>query len=159
MSEQIDACSHTFVVARLAETDCSTAGELRDPRGTPLCKILERGAHNLAHPRIPAGRYRLALKPFGASRFDSAYRELIGGAYRGILWLPDVPGRANIEIHTANLVQQLEGCLATGDDIARDRSGDFMIAGGTSRTAYARIYPVLSVAIDDGRGELRIRDI
>ena len=151
--------SAAFTLARVAETSCSTSGELRDSGCRVLCKILERGAHNLAHPRIPAGRHRLALKPFGASRFDSAYRELIGKAYRGILWLPDVPGRANIEIHTANLVQQLEGCLATGDEIARDRHGDFMIAGATSRPAYARIYPILSAAIDDGGGVLCIRDI
>ena len=130
MSNIIVSAMRSFTLARIAETPCSTWGELRDSNGAALCKILERGAHNLAHPRIPEGCYAIARKRFGTSRFDSGYRELVGAAYTGILWLPNVPGRSNIEIHTANLVQQLEGCLATGNEIRRDRCGDFMIAPG-----------------------------
>ena len=148
-----------FILSRKAETPFSTWGVLTDPSGTGLCKILERGAHNPMHPRIVAGRYRLARKPFGASHFDHTFRELIGETYKGILWLPDVPGRANIEIHTANLVNQLEGCLATGGAIVREADGDFAIEGGTSRPAFARLYAVLSPTIDAGGAQLLINDI
>ena len=149
----------TFTLARRAETACSTWGEFRDAGGRVLCQVLERGPANPAHPRIAAGTYEIARKPPGASHFDHAFQSLIGADYTGVLWLPHVPGRTNIEIHTANLVQQLEGCLATGEAIERDRHGDFMIAGGTSRPAYARLYPVVSAAIDGGGARLAIADI
>lgn len=148
-----------FTLVRKGETQCSTWGELHDPNGAQLCRILERGAGNPTHPRIRAGVYVIARKPFGASRFDCAFRKLIGADYKGILWLPHVPGRSNIEIHTANTVEQLKGCLATGDDIVRDSRGDLAIAGGTSNLAYARIYPLISAAIESGGAELAISDI
>jgi hypothetical protein len=148
-----------FTLARKAETPFSTWGELSDPVGAMLSKILERGASNTAHKRIPAGTYEIGRKPLWSSHFDGGFKNLIGAEYKGILWLPVVPGRANIEIHTANLVQQLEGCLATGDDIARDSRGDFMVADGTSKPAYARIYEVISPAIDAGGAQLIIKDV
>jgi hypothetical protein len=148
-----------FTLTRKGETPSSTWGELVDPSGIALCKILERGARNLAHPRIPVGTYGVTRKPFGASHFDATFRKLLGESYRGILWLPDVPGRANIEIHTANFVSQLEGCLATGGAIVREADGDFAIEGGTSRPAFARAYAALSSAIDAGETRLLIKDI
>ena len=75
------------------------------------------------------------------------------------MWLPDVPGRANIEIHTANVVGQLEGCLATGGAIVREVDGGFAIEGGTSRPAFARAYAALSPAIDADEARLLIKDI
>lgn len=148
-----------FTLQRMAQTPCSTWGVLTGPSDAELCKILERGARDLAHPRIPAGLYRLTRKPFGASHFDATLRKLIGESYRGIPWLPDVPGRANIEIHPANAVSQLEGCLATGRTIVREDDGDFAIAGGTSRPAFAHAYAALSPAIDAGGAQLLIKDI
>ncbi len=149
----------TFILNRKEQTPLSTWGELIDPSGVRLCKILERGVHNPAHPRIPAGIYRVTRKPFGTSHFDATFRSLIGETYKGILWLPDVPGRSNIEIHAANFVSQLEGCLATGGAIMRDTDGDFAIAGGTSRPAFAHAYAALSPAIDAGETRLLIKDI
>jgi hypothetical protein len=149
----------TFILTRKGETPCSTWGALADPLGVPLCKILERGAHNPSHPRIVAGLYRLTRKPFGASHFDATLREYIGESYKGILWLADVPGRGNIEIHPANFTSQLEGCLATGGAIVREADGDFAVAGGTSRLAFAHAYAALSPAIDAGGAQLLIKDI
>lgn len=149
----------TFTLLRLGETDRSTHGEMLSPVGDLVCKILERGAHNPAHPRIPAGTYRVVCKPFCASHFDATFRALIGESYKGILWLPGVPGRSNIEIHAANRIEQLEGCLATGGAIVREADGDFAIAGGTSRPAFAHAYAVLSSAIDAGGAQLLIHDI
>jgi hypothetical protein len=149
----------TFIVARKGETQHSTWGELADPAGTAICKILERGARNAAHVRIPAGLYRIARKPFGASHFDATLRKLIGESYKGILWLPHVPGRENIELHPANRVSQLEGCLATGGAIVREADGDFVIEGGTSRPAFAHAYAALSAAIDADGAQLLVKDI
>lgn len=149
----------TFTLQRMAQTECSTWGTLAGTDGTELCKILERGAQNPAHTRILPGTYGLGRKPLGASRFDFAFKALIGAGYKGILWLPNVPGRSNIEIHTANLIQQLEGCLATGEKIEQDSHGDFCIAGGTSKPAYAKLYPLISAAIDAGGAALVIKDI
>ena len=149
----------TFALVRRAETSFSTWGELRGADGAPLCKILERGARNSDHPRIAAGCYRLDHKPLGASHFDTDFGTLIGAGYRGILWLPRVPGRSDIEIHTANFASQLLGCLASGEEITRDRDGDFAVAGGTSRRAYVRLYPVLLAAILAEGAQLQIHDI
>jgi hypothetical protein len=149
----------TFTLTRKAETPLSTWGEMADPSGGLLCKILERGVRNPAHPRIAAGVYHLTRKSFGASHFDTTLRKIIGESYKGILWLPDVPGRANIEIHTANFVSQLEGCLATGGAIVREADGNFAIAGGTSRPAFAHAYAALSSAIDADCAQLLIKDI
>lgn len=150
----------TFRLNRFGETPLSTWGDLYVPDATsPICQILERGASNPAHPRIPAGTYQIARKPYGASHFDTAFRMLIGADYKGILWLPNVPGRSNIEIHTANDIEQLEGCLATGGAITKDDHGDFAITGGTSKPAYAKVYPLISAAIDNGGAQIEITDI
>ena len=148
-----------FTLLRRAETAFSTWGELRGPDGATVCKILERGARNSDHPRVAAGLYRLGHKPLGASHFDADFAALIGPGYRGIIWLPQVPGRSDIEIHTANFASQLLGCLATGEEITREADGDFAIAGGTSRRAYARLYPMLLAAIQGEGAQLQIHDI
>ncbi len=147
-----------FVLQRREETPLSTWGDLFDPAGELLCKILERGAGNPNHPRIAAGRYQVEIKN-GWSKFDHGFRELLGKAYRGILWLPRVPGRSLIEIHTANVIAQLEGCLATGQAINRDSRNNFAISSGTSRPAYKHIYPIMADAIAAGETWLDVRDI
>jgi hypothetical protein len=150
---------HTFTLQRMAETALSTWGEWRAESGDVICHILERGTGNPAHRRIPSGIYALATKPMWASHFDGAFKKMIGDGYKGILWVSSVPGRANIEIHTANLVQQLEGCLATGEAIVRDDHNDFAIEGGTSKPAYAALYPLVLAAMADGGAQLSIIDI
>lgn len=149
----------TLTLHRRAQTDLSTWGDLLDPTGTELCKILERGPSNPDHVRIPAGLYQIGRKPFGTSHFDEAFKALIGASYKGILWLPNVPGRTNIELHTANFVSELLGCLATGGQITVDENHDFAIAGGTSKPAYAKMYGVVSSLIDGDGADLLIRDL
>jgi Family of unknown function (DUF5675) len=149
----------TFVLQRMAETPCSTWGELNNSSGEFLAAMLERGACNSSHVRIPAGSYQIERRKFGESHFDAAFRQLIGSSYNGILWLPHVPGRSNIEIHTANRIEELLGCLATGGTIVRDANDDFAIAGGTSKPAYVPVYAALSSAVDAGGAQLVIEDI
>ena len=70
--------------------------------GEHLCDILERPWLN-NDPKvscIPAGDYE-------CERFNSPHN--------GDVWLvKNVPNRSMIEVHTANFVRQLEGCLAVG---------------------------------------------
>jgi hypothetical protein len=150
----------SFTLKRRAQTPHSTWGEfLAEGEAAPLCKILERGAGNPDHVRIPAGTYEVRRKPVGTSHFDARFRALLGDRYKGILWLPDVPHRTNIEIHTANQVSELLGCLATGVTIVQDAAGDFAVAGGTSMPAYALLYPAVSAAIDSDGAALVIEDV
>ncbi len=148
-----------ITLQRMGETPHSTWGNLFDagPGGMPLCKILERGASNPDHVRIPAGAYQIDRKKIGQSEFDKTFGEIIGANYKGILWLPDVPGRSNIEIHTANFVEQLLGCLATATEITKDGAGYF--AAAQSRAAYIPVYKAISPAVDAGGVTLTIRDI
>jgi hypothetical protein len=81
----------------------------------------------------------------------------MGKSYKGILYLPNVPGRSNIEMHTANWITQLEGCIATATDITHDSSGNYMATD--SKAAYAKVYPIISAALDIGGVMLRVQDI
>ena len=150
-----------FVLTRHAETPRSTWGELEVQTWNPgaeegepdvmvdrviLCKTLERGLSNPdGHPRIPAGTYKVIHKPFGSSHFDAALQAFPIPNYQGILWLPEVPGRQNIEIHTANFVEQLLGCICTGESISTDDKGDYCTY--ESKAAYAKAYPQIIAEI------------
>lgn len=149
----------TFTLARRGETRLSTWGELSGPNGGVICKILERGACNPDHVRIPAATYTIQRKPLGSSEFDGTFKDLLGDLYKGILWLPNVPGRSNIEIHSANVIEQLLGCLATGTSISLDTNKDYMISGGTSRPGFVAAYKAISPAIDAGGAQIAIHDI
>lgn len=148
---------HIFTVQRRGESSCSTWGDWLNADSSVICRILERGAKNPSHIRIPAGTYDLARKPLGASHFDGAFQRILGATYKGILWLPKVPGRSNIEIHTANFFSELLGCLATATVLARGTDGNYVAAH--SKDAYAKLYPIVSAAIDAGGAQLAIRDI
>lgn len=148
-----------FTLARVAETPCSTWGRLSRQDGTSICSTLERGAHNLDHVRITAATYAIGRKAIGQSEFDHTFADYLGADYHGILWLPNVPGRTNIELHTANEISQLLGCIASGNGIDRDAIGDFIVIGGTSLPAYKKLYLAISPFVDADGAQLIIRDI
>lgn len=148
-----------YRITRTSELDLSTRGELRDPDGVFICFTLERGLKNPDHVRIPAATYTVLRKGIGASKFDKDFGVLIGKSYKGILWLPTVPGRSNIEIHTANYYSELLGCIALGSSIGMDASRNFMITGGTSRPAYRAAYLQISAAVSAGLTQLQIVDV
>lgn len=147
----------TFYLRRTAETERSTRGDICGPDGAHICFALERGARNPDHVRIPAGTYVVSRKPIGASEFDHSLKLLMPNEYKGILWLPEVTARSNIEIHPANWIDELLGCIATGMSIAEDTSGDFMAV--FSKDAYAKLYPLISRAIDNGGAQIVITNI
>lgn len=128
--------------------------------GSHLAWTLERGIDNPdGHPRIPAGTYAIDVRrpPF-RSIFDVTLRDprYLGSSYQGILWLPEVAGRSNIEIHPANWYSDLEGCIALGDETSTDQNGDYTIM--ESRKAYCRVYPLIISAIKSGIAKLSIVD-
>lgn len=147
----------TFTLRRVAQTDLSTSGELVDDQGQLICKMLERGPRNPDHPRIPAGTYEISLRSVGSSKFDLAYMQLLGSQYHGIPLLLAVPGRENIEMHTANTFEELEGCLATETTMATDGSGEYV--GQQSKKAYKVAYPMIAQAALHGGVQIRIVDI
>jgi hypothetical protein len=128
--------------------------------------IVERGAHNAnGHPRIPAGLYRLAIRPFGESHFDTSLKQKVEH-YRGIIQVLDGPdrlleraGRTHIEMHPANTVDQLLGCLATAQITRRSDYGTHDFIGMQSVWAFQRAYPVIADAVENGGAMLQVIDI
>lgn len=146
-----------FALKRLQEEPFSTAGELwRVNDLEKLCATLERGAHNPDHVRISAGQYEIRRKSIGESHFDTTLGHLLGDKYKGILWLPDVPGRSNIECHPANFFSELKGCIALGSRSLFTAKQWMVIE---SRDTYRRVYPIISDAIDAGETFFDIHDI
>lgn len=148
-----------FTLRRLSETPLSTLGELIAADGvTSLCSTLERGPQNVTHPRIRAGTYDIAVrrKPF-VSKFDRTLSGILGATYQGILWLPHVTGRSNIEIHPANTFDELLGCIAPGQTSGVDALGEYCVFN--SRDAYQIVYPIIAQAINDDGAQLNITDI
>lgn len=144
------AAPAVITLNRAAETDCSTWGSLVDQTGAFMCNILERGTRNPDHVRIPAGTYKIGRRKIGESHFDTSFKKLLAPNYKGILWLPVVPGRGNIMIHPANWMSELLGCLAPGSVVMRDSNKDFCV--GESGKALQKIYPVISALVDTPGG-------
>lgn len=80
--------------------------------GAVFCRTLERPAPQFVDefPCIPAGTYKVLLQ----------HSEHFG---RIMPFLQDVPGRTAIEIHWANFIRELEGCIAVGTTISREAFG------------------------------------
>lgn len=148
---------HTFTLARRAGDGRSTRSELLSEDGAVLCPCLERGRDMAEHSRIPPGRYPLVLRHEGG--LDARYRARFGVFHRGIVEIQDVPGRAFIEFHIANTVEELLGCIAPATRmIAPEQSGDGHWQAFASEAAYRRVYPVLVRAIEDGGAQLTVED-
>lgn len=147
---------HIFTLARRASDGASTSSVLLDEGGALLCPCLERGPDG-DHPRIPPGRYALILRHEGG--LDARYRARFGAFHKGIVEIAAVPGRAFIEFHIANTVEELLGCIAPATQmIAPEKSGDRHFQAFASEAAYRRVYPILVRAIEDGGAQLNVED-
>lgn len=105
-----------ITLQRLQSTTQGTFGVLAQD-GIPLCVTVERPwAENASDEScIPAGTYHFA-------RYDSPTK--------GDVWLgQNIPGRGEIEIHSANLASELLGCIAVGQYFA-----DFIQARGVANS-------------------------
>ncbi len=145
----------SFTVSRFDDDQYSTIGELQMPR----CYILERPATG-DHHRIPAGDYALKLRKIGESHLDPVAEQIMGpGNHHGMIELEHVPGRTDILIHWANQASEILGCLATGTSYTHSHSGTHGYWISESRKAYARVYPIIADAIQNGTASIRIDDI
>lgn len=133
---------------RLEHDGVATRGELHDG-ARRLCYTLEdryRPVKLAGETRIPAGRYRLELKPVGASRFDDKAARVLGWdrvPYLGMIRLADVPGFSEVLIHWGNYHTNTEGCVLVGRT-KMENAG--VLAVGASQAAFADIYPAIAQA-------------
>ncbi|MBX3490917.1 DUF5675 family protein [Parvibaculum sp.] len=140
----------TFALDRLEHDGLATRGEL-SVGGRLLCLTLEdrfRAAPKVpGETRIPAGLYRLELKPIGTSRFDAQAARIMakaGGDHLGMVRLMAVPNFSEILIHWGNYHTNSEGCILTGR--GKMTGPDGALAVSASQDAYAAVYPVLARA-------------
>ena len=143
---------NTYVLQRQAQNERMTWGTLGGPDGKARCHVLEPGTKGTLaedgtrHPCIPAGVYRVEWYP--SARFG-----------RLMLSLVNVPGRSGILIHSGNLASESLGCLIVGYFGVYSRAtGDWQIAGKTSRPALADLEAELAPLIQGGV-EIEVRDI
>lgn len=143
-----------ITLSRFREAASGTIGDLRLPNGKH-CYILERPAVG-DHPCIPAGTYKLGLKPVGTSRFDNGTKgpddigKWMGAAHRGMIEVLHVPGRTEILIHPANSPSELLGCMAPG--ISYDLTAGDGLWVNESRKAYELIYSPIVAMIQSPEG-------
>lgn len=87
-----------------------TFGLLVSKDGKFTCVTLERSVDG-SHPRIPAGSYRV---------YFDAHHPGQPGSYRCPELDTSACDRSQIQIHIANRVDQILGCIAVGENIASD---------------------------------------
>lgn len=98
--------------------------------------------------RIPAGSYRLHLKPLGSSHFDTNYTNKFGNVFhKGMIELENVPNYVGVLIHIGNDADDTEGCLLVGlSPIEKaDEHGSYRVASSTD--AYKKLYPLVRDAL------------
>lgn len=87
---------------RFKTSSQGTFGTLMDDTGHQLCFTVER-PYTGDHPCVPAAIYQV---------------ESYESPTKGDVWmLKDVPDRTAIEIHTANTMNDLLGCIGVGDKL------------------------------------------
>jgi Family of unknown function (DUF5675) len=154
-----------FILRRIAEGRDSTAGQLliwRAPlnaEGELICATLEQEWNNNRprESRIPPGRYKLAVKPFGTSRFDDEYRKKFGAWHLGMIELEGVPDRSAILFHMGNYHRHTEGCPLLGLRTVKEGE-NWQIPPGESRPGYVKAYPLLLAAAHAGTGWVTVKD-
>lgn len=143
-------------VLRISSQKDSTNGILFDITGGErkfLCYTLEDEYRPLSEKvmgetRIPAGTYEMTLRTVGG--FHDRYKARYGDKHKGMLWVRNVPGFEYILIHSGNTDEHTAGCLLVGDSQNENLSKkDGFI--GASRTAYERIYPHITEALESGK--------
>lgn len=113
----------TLILQRLPRGGAWTPGELR-LGSIKLCDTLEEHPdNNKKDTCIPAGRYKLFIRPNAETRHDY-----------DVIELKDVPGRTNIQIHIGNTLANTEGCIL----VASGWSAPGVLAGNSS-TTYHRL--------------------
>ncbi len=124
-----DITLRQITLRRVYQSSLGVFGVLLDG-DQQLCRTCERPwlDNQVGVSCIPTGSYRF-------TRYESPTK--------GRVWITqDVPGRSNIELHSANWPYQLEGCIAVGDDFIRD--ANMTITGvADSKATMAKLYDEL----------------
>lgn len=103
----------------------------------PFCATLERAKDDLYHPCIPAGKYVVLIS------WSNRRKRLMP-------FLLDVPGRTGIEIHSANLVSELLGCIAVGEKFLEPSPVPGELFLYKSIETFNALYPQLEAAQESG---------
>lgn len=104
--------------------------------------------------RIPAGRYRVALRDAGG--MTERYREQFPDLHRGMLHILDVPGFEWIYFHIGNTEKHSAGCILVASRARVDAGARITIQASTE--AYERFYRRVVDAAAAGTLEVEIRD-
>lgn len=108
--------------------------------GTKKYYILEdtyRPTKVYGETRIPAGKYKLALRKEGSKHVE--YAADFPKIHKGMIWLTNVPGYEYVYMHVGNTKKDTLGCLLVG------MSGSLSTSSvASSRIAYAEVYPVIA---------------
>lgn len=127
-------------VNRIAYYDYCTIGELYID-GKFQCYTLEdtiRAKKIKGVTAIPEGTYKVGLRH--SPRFSPNYGH-------DMIWVKDVPNYQFILIHKGNTDTDTEGCLLLGGirGLLKDKQAVL-----NSKSAYDRVYPIISKAIGTG---------
>jgi len=106
--------------------------------------------------RIPAGRYKLDLRPAG--RLHKIYSDRWDWHTLGMIWVRRVPNFRWIYFHPGVNDDHTAGCILVGDQVNNNILAPGADNLGSSRQAYKRIYPVITEAILLGPTFVTIRD-
>ena len=93
--------------------------------------------------RIPAGRYKLALRTVGPHH--RRYRRKFPDIHKGMIEVTGVHGFTEILIHIGNRDTETGGCLLVGSTAEANITAPGWI--GSSTSAYLRVYPIIAQMI------------
>ena len=134
-------------VVLIAESANSTLSQMRVD-GAFFCFVIEDGHRPVkiaGETRIPEGVYKVKRRTHGG--FYDRYRARHGHAFA--IELENVPGFADILIHTGNTKEDTRGCLLVADQAGR-LGPDYVGTAGTSTPAYLRLYSAIDRAMTAG---------
>lgn len=134
-------------VILIAESANSTLSQMR-VSGAFFCFVIEDGHRPVkvaGETRIPAGQYKVKQRTHGG--FYERYRTRHGHSFA--IELENVPGFADILIHTGNTKEDTRGCLLVADQAGR-LGPDYVGTAGTSTPAYTRLYAAILRAFTMG---------
>ena len=91
-----------------------TTGQLNDETGAKICLTLEEPwkDNQKGISCIPEGRYR-------CTRYISPKLKRRGSKDPEVILLHDVPNRSYVQIHVGNTLEDVKGCIMTGENMAR----------------------------------------
>ena len=127
--------------------------------GEHVCYVLEDSVRDKkikGRTAIPAGRYKLAFRPYGG--MHGRYHRLFPDFHKGMIQLMDVPNFSYIYIHMGNNFADTAGCLLVGKTKKYfKKSHEFEIR--KSKKAYIPLYKRLAAMMEKGDVFIKIHEL